>query len=164
MLCASEQLANAEQLATVGQTAANVAHQVGTPLNLISGYVQLVKEELGADSPLLAHVAVIEEQIAKLTATVRTVLDRSRQGGRRRRTTAGALVNRVSEALRPNLDAAKIALVRESPDEDTLMLVDSTNFELALLNVMANAIDAMPDGGTLTIRLERNSQHAFRSW
>ena len=74
-----EQLANAEQLASVGQTAANVAHQVGTPLNLISGYVQLVKEEVGPDSPLLPRLALIEEQIAKVTATVRTLLDRSRQ-------------------------------------------------------------------------------------
>src|SRR6187200_2288226 len=41
VLALREQLANAEQVATVGQTAANVAHQVGTPLNLISGYVQL---------------------------------------------------------------------------------------------------------------------------
>ena len=78
-----EQLASAEQLASVGQTAANVAHQVGTPLNLISGYVQLLKEDLGADSPHAARLAIIEEQIGKVTTTVRSLLDRSRQMGRR---------------------------------------------------------------------------------
>jgi two-component system, NtrC family, sensor kinase len=152
-----EQLASAEQLASVGQTAANVAHQVGTPLNLISGYVQLVKEEVGPDSPLLPRLAVIEEQIAKVTATVRTLLDRSRQMGPKTRTTAGEIVNRVCEVMRPNLDASKITLVVEGPDADTPILVDATNFELTLLNLMTNAIDAMSGGGTLTIRLERQS-------
>lgn len=152
-----EQLANAEQLASVGQTAANVAHQVGTPLNLISGYVQLVKEEVGPDSPLLPRLAVIEEQIAKVTATVRTLLDRSRQMGSKTRTTAGEIVNRVCEVMRPNLDASKIRLVVEGPDANTPILVDATNFELTLLNLMTNAIDAMPGGGTLTIRLERKN-------
>jgi two-component system, NtrC family, sensor kinase len=155
ILALRTQLANAEQLATIGQTAANVAHQVGTPLNLISGYVQLVKEEVGADSPLLPRVAVIEEQIAKLTATVRTLLDRSRQVGPKTRTTAGTLVNRVLEVLGPNLHAAKIALVVEGSDENTALLVNATSLELMLLNVMTNAIDAMPAGGALTIRLER---------
>jgi signal transduction histidine kinase len=90
-----EQLANAEQLASVGQTAANVAHQVGTPLNLISGYVQLLKEELGPGSRHNARLAIIEEQIAKVTTTVRTLLDRSRPMGRKTRTVAAAPGPRV---------------------------------------------------------------------
>jgi two-component system, NtrC family, sensor kinase len=146
-----EQLASAEQLASVGQTAANVAHQVGTPLNLISGYVQLLKEELGANSPHEARLAIIEEQIAKVTSTVRTLLDRSRQMGRKTRTTAGELVSRVCELMRPNFDAAGIKLELDTAPDDTPILVDATNLELALLNLMTNAVDAMPKGGTLRV-------------
>lgn len=146
-----EQLASAEQLASVGQTAANVAHQVGTPLNLISGYVQLLKEELGARSPHGARLAIIEEQIAKVTSTVRTLLDRSRRGGRRTRTAAGALVLRVCDVMRPSLAAAGITLNVETPASETPILVDATNLELALLNLMTNAVDAMPQGGTLDV-------------
>ncbi|MGH9176235.1 MAG: sensor histidine kinase, partial [Vicinamibacterales bacterium] len=146
-----EQLASAEQLASVGQTAANVAHQVGTPLNLISGYVQLLKEEFGAESPHGARLAIIEEQIAKVTSTVRTLLDRSRQMGRKTRTAAGALVLRVCEVMRPSLAAAGITLNVETPAGDTPILVDATNLELALLNLMTNAVDAMPKGGTLGV-------------
>ena len=141
-----EQLASAEQLASVGQTAANVAHQVGTPLNLISGYVQLLKEELGAGSPHGARLAIIEEQIEKVTSTVRTLLDRSRQIGRRTRTAAGALVLRVCEVMRPSLAAAGITLNVQTPASDTRILADETNLELALLNLMTNAVDAMPKG------------------
>ena len=146
-----EQLASAEQLASVGQTAANVAHQVGTPLNLISGYVQLLKEELGQGSPHIARLAIIEEQIAKVTTTVRTLLDRSRQMGRKTRTTAGSLVGRVCEVMKPSFDAAGIRLELTTPPSDPPILVDATNLELALLNLMTNAVDAMPKGGTLQV-------------
>jgi signal transduction histidine kinase len=148
-----EQLASAEQLASVGQTAANVAHQVGTPLNLISGYVQLLKEELGAGSPHLARLAIIEEQIAKVTTTVRTLLDRSRQIVRKTRTTAGELVTRVIEVMLPSLHAAHIGHEMDLEAGDTPILVDATNLELALLNLMTNAVDAMPSGGTLRVRV-----------
>ncbi|HUE85484.1 MAG TPA: ATP-binding protein [Vicinamibacterales bacterium] len=148
-----EQLAGAEQLASVGQTAANVAHQVGTPLNLISGYVQLLKEELGPDTPHAPRLAIIEEQIAKVTTTVRTLLDRSRQMGRKTRTTAGELVTRVIEVMLPNLQAARITHEMELTAGDTPILVDATNFELSLLNLVTNAVDAMPEGGALHVRV-----------
>ena len=148
-----EQLASAEQLASVGQTAANVAHQVGTPLNLISGYVQLLKEELGSNSPHAPRLAIIEEQIAKVTSTVRTLLDRSRQMSRKSRTTAGELVTRVIEVMLPNLQAAHIKHEMDLTGGKTPILVDATNLELSLLNLVTNAIDAMPDGGTLRVRV-----------
>ena len=148
-----EQLASAEQLASVGQTAANVAHQVGTPLNLISGYVQLLKEELGPATPHAARLAIIEEQIAKVTTTVRSLLDRSRPVGRKTRTTAGELVSRVVEVMLPNLSAARITHDLSLTAGQTPILVDATNFELSLLNLMTNAVDAMPNGGTLSIHV-----------
>jgi two-component system, NtrC family, sensor kinase len=157
-----EQLASAEQLASVGQTAANVAHQVGTPLNLISGYVQMLKEDLGADSPHAARLAIIEEQIGKVTTTVRSLLDRSRQMGRRSRVAAGGLVGRVAEVMRPNLEAANIRLEVEAPGADTPILVDATNLELALLNLMTNAVDAMPKGGTLSVVVRETPQNKVR--
>jgi len=148
-----EQLAGAEQMAAVGQTAANVAHQVGTPLNLISGYVQLLKEEIGDESPLAPRLAIIEEQVTKVTATVRTLLDRSRRMGPRVRTTARDLLQRVCDAIRPNLDAAGIRLNVYLSPGPTEVVVDTTSLELALLNLMTNAVDAMPNGGSLAVRV-----------
>jgi signal transduction histidine kinase len=157
-----EQLANAEQLASVGQTAANVAHQVGTPLNLISGYVQLLKEELGPGTPHAARLAIIEEQIARVTTTVRTLLDRSRPMGRKSRTTAAELVNRVVEVMLPGLEAAGITHELELASGEAQLLVDATNLELSLLNLMANAVDAMPHGGTLRVRVRNEPSNRVR--
>ena len=157
-----EQLASAEQLASVGQTAANVAHQVGTPLNLISGYVQLLKEELGADSDHAPRLAIIEEQIAKVTSTVRTLLDRSRQVGRKTRTTAGELVTRVFEVMLPSLQAARITHEMELTGGNTPILVDATNLELSLLNLVTNAVDSMPTGGSLRVRVLNDPPNRVR--
>lgn len=162
MFALREQLASAEQLASVGQTAANVAHQVGTPLNLISGYVQLLKEDVGPASPLVPRIAIIEEQIGKVTATVRTLLDRSRLTGRKTQTRTGALIERVVEVLRPRLDAARIAVQIDTPAGDAPILADLTNLELALLNLMTNAIDAMGEGGTLGIRVTQTAPDRVR--
>ena len=148
-----EQLARAEQLAAVGQTAANVAHQVGTPLNLISGYVQMLKEDVGLDSPLVARLAIIEEQVNKVAATVRTLLDRSRRMGPKSRTSVRAILARVIEAMQPKLEAARVRVELDVPAVVTEIMADVTSLELAVLHVMTNAVDAMPDGGTLTVRI-----------
>jgi signal transduction histidine kinase len=162
LLALREQLASAEQLASVGQTAANVAHQVGTPLNLISGYVQLLKEEMGASTPHAARLAIIEEQVGKVTSTVRTLLDRSRPVSRKTRTAAGELVSRVVELMQPSLAAAGIAHEIDLVAGETTILVDATNFELSLLNLMSNAVDAMPEGGTLSVRVTGSSGNRVR--
>jgi signal transduction histidine kinase len=129
---------------------------------LISGYVQMLKEDLGANSPHAARLAIIEEQIGKVTTTVRSLLDRSRQTGRRSRVAAGALVGRIAEVMRPNLEAANIRLEVEAPGADIPILVDATNLELALLNLMTNAVDAMPTGGTLRVIVRETPQHRVR--
>jgi two-component system, NtrC family, sensor kinase len=162
LLAVREQLASAEQLASIGQTAANVAHQVGTPLNLISGHVQILHEQLGDDADVARRLAVIEEQIAKVTTTVRTLLDRSRRLGPRTRTTARELVRRVADAVRPNLEAARIHLEVLIPPTVAEILVDSVNLELALLNMVNNAVHAMPKGGQLTIRISSPSPDSVR--
>lgn len=100
LLSVREQLASAEQMASIGQTAANVAHQVGTPLNLISGHVQILQEQLAGDPDVARRLAIIEEQIAKVTTTVRSLLDRSRRLGPRTRTTAKELVDRSRWSVR----------------------------------------------------------------
>jgi signal transduction histidine kinase len=81
-----EALARAEQLAAEGPMAASVAHQVGTPLNLISGYVQMIREEEGVGSTVARRLAIVQEQIAKVTSIVRTMMDHARRPVPKRRT------------------------------------------------------------------------------
>jgi signal transduction histidine kinase len=78
-----ETAARAQQLAAVGQTLANVAHQIGTPLNLISGHVQLLRQET-TDPAVERRLRIVEEQAERMASTLRTLLERARPDEERR--------------------------------------------------------------------------------
>ncbi len=147
-----EALARAAQMASVGQTATNVAHQIGTPLNLVSGYVQMLREELKADANVTRRLQIIEEQIAKVESVVRGLLDRARRPVTRERIDLRALVDRIADLARPRLEVGRIAL-ELAIDAVPAIEGDEVALELALLNLVSNAIDAMPAGGTLHVDL-----------
>jgi two-component system, NtrC family, sensor kinase len=147
-----EALARADQMAAVGHMAANVAHQVGTPLNLISGYVQMIREEEGPDSRVTRRLEIVEEQIAKVTSIVRTMLDHARRPMPKERTDVADLVRRVADVARPKLDALGVKLALSVADVPRVM-ADSVQLELALLNLVTNSVDAMPSGGETSIRV-----------
>jgi len=147
-----EALARAEQMAAVGQMAATVAHQVGTPLNLISGYVQMLQEEASGDPRTARRLETVQEQIAKVAAVVRTLLDQARRPAERTPTDLGEVLARVAEVARPKLDAAGISLALAVDPSLPLVSADARELELAMLNLVTNSLDAMPDGGALTIR------------
>jgi two-component system NtrC family sensor kinase len=174
VLTLREALARAEQLAALGQMAANVAHQIGTPLNLISGYVQLMIEEAevrpgsdwgqtgvrpGSDQgPTSLHrLQTIDAQIRRVTDIVRSMLDYARRPLQRETVNVAALVDQVCEISRPALRAANVDVRVETPGSLPAISADPTQLELALLNLVSNSLDAMPSGGRLDIALSEQS-------
>jgi signal transduction histidine kinase len=159
MAVLSEELARAGRLAALGQAAANMAHQIGTPLNLISGYVQLLIESTPPSSAALERLKAIQDQAAKVTGIVRTVLDSSRPPAiPHERTDLGVLVRRVCVMAGPMLERAGVQVEVEVPDEGAVLPADPVQLELALLNLISNAVDAMASGGRLTVRLVRTAE------
>ncbi len=147
-----EALARAEQMAAVGQMAASVAHQVGTPLNLISGYVQMIREDEDTGPRAGRRLEIVQEQIAKVTSVVRAMLDHARRPMPKERTDLAELLRRVCDVARPKLDAVGVRLDLEIADAPAVM-ADPVQLELALLNLVTNSLDAMPAGGAITISL-----------
>lgn len=152
MLVLRDALTRAERMAAVGQMAASVAHQVGTPLNLVSGYVQMIREDRQTDPAVRERLGIVETQLEQVTRVLRTVLDRARQPTARVVLGAAALIERVCTIARPRLQRAGIALETSIPDRLGEISGDAAQLEIALLSLVTNAIDAMPDGGTLRIR------------
>jgi signal transduction histidine kinase len=147
-----ESLARAEQLAALGQMAANMAHQVGTPLNLISGYVQLMIEEAARSGQSLSRLQTVQAQIGRVSRAVRSVLDSARAPAlQRERLDVAALIEQVSELSRPALQAANVELRLSVASDLPSIPADPVQLELALLNLVSNALDAMPAGGRLDI-------------
>jgi two-component system, NtrC family, sensor kinase len=148
------QLARAEQLVAVGQMAASVAHQIGTPLNLISGYVQMMMADTAPGGSARARLQTIEEQIVKVTAVVRTMLHAARRPVSSREPADLRLIGeRVCDLARPALDAAGVRLALRVETGATAIAADAVQLEMALLNLVTNSLDAMPDGGLLTLTL-----------
>ena len=156
MAMLSEELARAGRLAALGQAAANMAHQIGTPLNLISGYVQLLIQSSPPESPSVARLKAVQDQVAKVTAIVRVALDSSRPPAiPHERADLGVLVRRVCDMASPMLEDAGVHVAVMATDESLDLLADPVQLELALLNLISNSVDAMASGGTLTVRLAR---------
>jgi two-component system, NtrC family, sensor kinase len=156
-----EALARADQLAAVGHMAASVAHQVGTPLNLISGYVQMLRDEEGVDSRVTRRLEIVQEQIAKVTSIVRTMMDRVKQPTAKVRTDVGGLLRRVADVARPKLEAqgVKLDVTQSGPAE---VMADAVQLELALLNLVANSLDATSAGGSISIAVGRTPEDRVR--
>lgn len=151
VLALREALARAERLAAVGQMAATVAHEIGTPLNLVSGYVQMLREDEQAGERVRARLGIVDEQIARVTEVLRSMLAQARKPTRRANVELAPVIARATEIAGPALSRAGVDL--RVHVEPTLPAVeaDEVQLELALLTLVHNALDAMPRGGTLAV-------------
>lgn len=157
-----EALARADQMAAVGHMAASVAHQIGTPLNLISGYVQVIREAEGPASKVTRRLEIVEEQIAKVTSIVRNMLDHARRPTPKETTDVAQLVRRVCDVAAPKLKTAGVRLELSVADDIPPVLADGVQLELALLNLVTNGLDAMPQGGVMAITVARSDTGGVR--
>jgi signal transduction histidine kinase len=146
-----EELWHIRELATVGQTMANVAHQLGTPLNLASAHVQLLQQELPTDRHVQRRLGVIQEQLDRVTDSLRSLLDRARPKDAQQTFPLRPVLSRLAEAGQILGSSQHVRVTLDAPDALPFIEGDETQLELALSNLVTNALDAMPDGGNLSV-------------
>jgi signal transduction histidine kinase len=151
LLVLRESLAHTERVAALGQVAANVAHQAGTPLNLVSGYVQMIRDDPRTDDRTRTRLVMVDAQIQQVTRVLRTMLDHARRPSGLTRVALGRVIERVRELAQPRLERAGIRLEMSVADDLPAVNADATQLEMALLNLVTNALDAMPQGGALSM-------------
>ncbi len=152
----ARRLTELERLAAAGQTAAQFAHEVGTPLNLISGHVQLLRARLEEDERAGARLDTISAQIERIERIVRRMLDRTRpESVELQRLDLNALLERMLEATAPLLEARRVHLVTELYASHFVIRGDADRLQQLFINLINNALDAMPDGGKLRVRTKR---------
>lgn len=152
------QLSQSEKLAAVGQVTAAMAHQIGTPLNSISGYIQLILQDGNIQPKDRDRLKIIESQLDRLADSVKNLLSFTRQPKPQLRSLD---VNEVLEELihlsEPWFLARNVRLSTHlSPDLPSI-LGDSTHLQTLFLNLITNALDAMPQGGVLTVKTRQVS-------
>jgi PAS domain S-box-containing protein len=157
----SRQLQVSERLAALGRVTAGVAHEVKNPLNSMRLWLENLKESLppGDGMPRQA-VAVLDSEIDRLDSVVKRFLDFMRsQELRLEETNLDELLQEVSAIARPQMERAHVQLEKQYADLPPVR-VDRPLLTQALLNLVFNAIQAMPSGGTLTLGLERRGESA----
>jgi signal transduction histidine kinase len=147
------QLSRSEKLAALGQVTATMAHQIGTPLNSISGYIQLMLQE-GNFSPIeRERLRIIESQLDRLAESVKKLLSFTRQPKPELRPLD---INGVLEELihvsEPWLLNKGVTLSTALERPLPRVLGDPTHLQTLFLNLITNALDAMPNGGSLSIK------------
>jgi signal transduction histidine kinase len=149
------------RLAAAGQTAAHFAHEVGTPLNLISGHVQLLKSDLERDPrDAESRIRTISAQIERIERIVRRMLDKTRFETELSPLDLNLVLRKLCDAMAPAFDKRDIRLIESLTDSLPLMAGSSDRLQQLFLNLINNSLDAMPDGGEITIATTLDSKCA----
>ena len=152
------------RLAAAGQTAAQFAHEVGTPLNLISGHVQLLELELSRNpGDGENRLKIIEEQIERIERIVRRMLDRTRFEVELTPVDLNQLLQRLFDATSPAFDKRPVRIIEKFDPRLPMINGSGDRLQQLFLNLINNALDAMPDGGELTVSTRQETEPGGKS-
>lgn len=151
-----QRLGQTEKLATIGQLAAEIAHEMGTPLNVIAGRAKATQKRAGDAVAAERNAQIIAEQAARVTRIIQRLVDFAR---RKVGTPANSFVrldelaSATFELLGEQFARNKIKNRIDVPDESPVVRGDADRLQQVLINLLMNAIGAMPDGGAVVLAL-----------
>jgi two-component system, NtrC family, sensor kinase len=163
---AQDEIIRSEKLASVGRLAAGIAHEIGNPIGIILGYLDLLRSRGhwgGGERDFLAR---IESEITRVNQIIKDLLDFSRpsSGELVRTHVHEALQNTVSIlAPQPMMESIQSRIELTAPDD--VVLADPNRLQQVFLNILLNSADALADEEkrgkekTLTIRSENSGEH-----
>ncbi len=147
----NRELARKNRLADLGQMASHVAHEVRNHLVPVTLYLSLLRRRIGEDRGAVDIADKIAAAFTALDAVVHDLLHfTSDQEPRRSRFPLGRVVEEVCASLAPQLGAQSIRVVLDMGGEPRVW-ADESMVRRGVLNLMLNAVDAMPDGGSLVV-------------
>src|SRR5262249_36753719 len=148
-------LSHAERLALSGRIVAEVAHEVGTPLHSIMGYLELLRDDLPTGSvsaTVERRLSVIESQLSRVREIIDRLLDVTRRSPQPAvPVDVNALVQETIELVRPALAAAELGLKVQADPAAPRLSGQRSELQQVLLNLLTNALDATPPGGVIEV-------------
>jgi signal transduction histidine kinase len=156
------ELQTADRLAAISRVSSGVAHEVKNPLNAILLHVEVAKAKLArGDTDVSQQMEIIGGEILRLDRVVKTFLDFTRPVELNlANVRLEDLVQEIVDLARPQADAAKIRVELVQEADGVEVRVDRDLLKQAVLNVVVNAMQAMPDGGELRFEASANEDTA----
>lgn len=152
-----KQLIHAEKMNAIGQLAASVAHEINNPLAGVLVYSKLLTRKLSGDAfdkaEAVSNLAKIEAAVENCSRVISSLLDFSRQTEPvLKPVEVGKVIDQVLFLTGHQAQMKKVKVVREDAKELPLVKADSGQLQQVFVNLVVNAIQAMSEGGTLTVR------------
>lgn len=154
---ATEQLRHADRLTTVGKLASGLAHELGTPLNVVRGRAKLIYDQELDPKEVLDSARIVVEQAERMTALIRQLLDFARPRELHKASIhVPNLARRVCElvqtiARKANVELRSPAEASDGAADDTHVAADDGGLTQVLTNLLVNAVQATPAGGEVEI-------------
>jgi signal transduction histidine kinase len=152
---AQEELIRTEKLASIGRFAAGVAHEVGNPLGAILGYTSMLEKGQIEPGESKDYLQRIEKEIQRINRIVRELLDFSRPSkGEIREVEVNKVLENTLSLLSYQKSFRNVETQLDLHPDLPRVLADESQLSQVFLNMMLNAVDAMPEGGILRIQTE----------
>ena len=151
---AQRQLLMSEKLAAIGELTAGVAHEISNPTAVIQGNLDLLREELGPQAaPVMSEIRLIDEQVNRIRLIVTKLLQFARPGefaGYVETVDPATVIADCLVLTRQHLTSRGVKVVQHLQTTRRVE-INTQELQQVLINLIVNAVQAMPDGGTLTL-------------
>jgi len=145
-------LQQSQKLATIGQIASGLAHEIGTPLNIITGRAELIQRRLDDKESILKSLAIILQQAEKIKKIIQQLLGVVRKRKPERKLwPVVSIIESSLELMSPQIEKQKIKVSKEFSSASLLISGDFDQLQQVLLNLFLNSFQAMPEGGQLRV-------------
>jgi two-component system, NtrC family, sensor kinase len=152
-VCMEEQMVQNEKLTSLGLLAAGVAHEVNTPLAVISNYIQMLSKQLPGEDPRQKTIDKIVKQTFRASEIVNNLLNFSRTAPAEfSEVDLNSILDETLSLVQHPFRTARVNVIRNFGSGLPAMLGSSTRLQQVFLNLLMNARDAMPSGGMVEVR------------
>lgn len=157
-----ERLQRAEKLAAVGELAAAIAHEIRNPLTIVAGSIQLIPQKLHDKEFLINSSRILGEELARVNRTVEALLNFARFSKPRWATLdINQVTERAVDVIRAYARASSVVIRERYWSQPLIIEGDPEHLQQAFLNIMLNALQAMPSGGELRVTTEQKPGSSY---